>query len=178
MGRPLVRFIQLGITVGVVALLLHLVDLAAVGEAFRQADPLFLGLALVIAVLDRLMMIAKWYSLLRLQAPSISFVQATRAYLASGFTNYFLPSTVGSDALRAAALGRRAGLVVEVVGRDILEIQTLRIRTEDGKVWTFITNGPVGISPAHLREHQLFGQTVVVSYIRRGESLVAVKITD
>ena len=76
------------------------------------------------------------------------------------------------------ASGKVEGIVVEVVGRNIVELETLRIRTPDEKVWTFTAEGPLGVSPSHLREHQLFGETVTVSYVRRGELLVAVTIID
>ena len=76
------------------------------------------------------------------------------------------------------ASGEVEGLVVEVVGRNIVELETLRIRAEDGTVWTFTAEGPLEFSPSHLREHQLFGETVTVSYVRRGELLVAVEISD
>ena len=76
------------------------------------------------------------------------------------------------------ASGEVQGLVVEVVGRNIVELETLRIRAEDGTVWTFTADGPLEFSPSHLREHQLFGETVTVSYVRRGELLVAVEIGD
>jgi hypothetical protein len=77
-----------------------------------------------------------------------------------------------------ATTGQVEGLVVEVVGRNIVELEMLRIRTSDEQVWTFTSEGPLALSPSHLREHQLFGQRVVVSYVRRGELLVAVEITD
>lgn len=74
--------------------------------------------------------------------------------------------------------GQVTGLVLEVVGRNIVEIETLRVRDADEKVWTFTAEGPLAFSPSHLREHQLFGQAVVVSYVRRGGSLVAIEIND
>lgn len=74
--------------------------------------------------------------------------------------------------------GKVEGLVVEVAGRNIVELVMLRIRTPDGKVWTFTAEGPLEFSPSHLREHQLFGETVTVSYVRRGDVLVAVEIGD
>ena len=76
------------------------------------------------------------------------------------------------------ASGRVKGLIVEVAGRNIVELETLRIRAEDGKVWTFTAEGPLEFSPSHLREHQLFGETATVSYVRRGDVLVAVEISD
>ena len=69
-------------------------------------------------------------------------------------------------------------MVVEIVGRDLVELETLRIRAEDGKVWTFTAEAPLEFSPSHLREHQLFGETVTVSYTRRGGVLVAFEIGD
>jgi len=53
---------------------------------------------------------------------------------------------------------------VEVVERNLSEIERLRVRASDGEIWTFITEGPVGWLPSHLREHQVFGQSVVVFY--------------
>ena len=76
------------------------------------------------------------------------------------------------------ASGEVEGLVVEVVGRDIVELETLGIRDKDGTVWTFTAEGPLEFSPSHLREHQLFGETLTVSYVRRGELLVVVEIGD
>ena len=76
------------------------------------------------------------------------------------------------------ASGEVEGFVVEVVGRDIVELETLGIRDKDGTVWTFTAEGPLEFSPSHLREHQLFGETLTVSYVRRGELLVVVEIGD
>ena len=70
------------------------------------------------------------------------------------------------------------GHVVEVVGRSIVEVETLRLRDTGGKTWTFTTEGFIGFSPAHLREHQLFGQTVLVTYVEKQGRLVAVNAVD
>ena len=71
------------------------------------------------------------------------------------------------------------GIVLAVVGRNIVELESLRIRDETGKEWTFgSAQGFIGFSPTHLREHQLAGESVVVTYLTRGGELVAVDITD
>lgn len=70
------------------------------------------------------------------------------------------------------------GLVIEVVARNITEVETLRIRDESGQELTFTTEGFVGFTPSHLKEHQLFGQAVLVSYVQKNGQLVAVEITD
>ena len=71
-----------------------------------------------------------------------------------------------------------SGIVVEVVDRNFSEIERLRVRGPDGTIWSFTTEGPVGISPSHLREHQVFGQSVTVFYVTKGDVLVAVDVAD
>ena len=68
--------------------------------------------------------------------------------------------------------------IIEVVARNITEIETLRIRDDSGQVFTFTTERFAGFTPSHLKEHQLFGQPVVVFYIEKDGRLVAVDITD
>ena len=70
------------------------------------------------------------------------------------------------------------GHIVEVIKRNITEVETLRIRDTNGSLWTFTTKGFVGFSPSHLREHQLFGESVVIEYRQDGETLIAVRISD
>ena len=70
------------------------------------------------------------------------------------------------------------GRVLEVVARNITEVETLRLLGEDEQEYEFTSEGFVGLTPSHLREHQLFGQPVIVSYVQKGGQLVAVAITD
>ena len=83
----------------------------------------------------------------------------------------------GADGLEKA--GQVRGLVVDVVGRNIVELEVLRVRDEEGRTWEFTSGeGFIGFTPSHLREHQLAGQPVTVSYIPQGDSLLAVNIYD
>lgn len=70
------------------------------------------------------------------------------------------------------------GHIVEVVERNITEVETLRVRDANGQIWTFTTRGFVGFSPSHLREHQLFGKSVKIRYTKENETLIAVDISD
>ena len=79
----------------------------------------------------------------------------------------------------AGDTGRQVrGHILEVVARNITEIERVSIRDQDGRRWTFTTEGYTGVTASHLREHQLSGQQVVVSYVEREDRLVAVKIGD
>ena len=82
-----------------------------------------------------------------------------------------------SDSVQPA--GQVRGVVVEVVGRSITEIETLRIRDDTGNLWTFDAGeGFIGFSPSHLREHQVLGETVLVTYESLDGRFVAVDISD
>ena len=70
------------------------------------------------------------------------------------------------------------GHIIEVIPRNITEVETLRIRDDSGREMTFTSEGFVGFTPSHLKEHQLFGLSVLVFYVERGDRLVAVDITD
>ena len=70
------------------------------------------------------------------------------------------------------------GVVVEAVDRDLAEIETLRVRDGDGRLWMFTTTGPLEKNGAHLRLHQVLGQTIEVRYEEQGGRLVAVSLQD
>ena len=74
--------------------------------------------------------------------------------------------------------GAIRGAVVEAVDRDLAEIETLRIRDGDGCLWTFYTDGPLEKNGAHLRLHQVLGQTIEVTYEVRGGRPVATALRD
>ena len=70
------------------------------------------------------------------------------------------------------------GRVVEVVPRNFSELELLRIRGDDGRLYTFKTEGFVGFTPSHVREHQFLGQTLLVTYEKLGGILVATRLED
>ena len=67
---------------------------------------------------------------------------------------------------------------MEAVDRDLAEIETLRIRDGDGRVWPFTTEGPLEKNGAHLRLHQVLGQTIEVRYEERDGRLIATGLRD
>jgi hypothetical protein len=70
------------------------------------------------------------------------------------------------------------GMILEVTARGLTEVERLRLRDAQGREWSFTTQGYVGITPSHLREHQAFGQSVLVSYLERDGQLVALDVLD
>lgn len=70
------------------------------------------------------------------------------------------------------------GQVIEVVPRNFSELESFRIRDQSGKEYVFESEGFIGFTPSHVREHQLLGQTILVTYEKRGDRLVAVFLED
>ncbi|HEX6964895.1 MAG TPA: lysylphosphatidylglycerol synthase transmembrane domain-containing protein [Gemmatimonadaceae bacterium] len=117
----LARLLKLVVMVVLLVLVVRLVPLGALARTIGSANPILLGLAVVAVLADRALMIAKWYPLLRTQAASISWWRAARAYLAAGFASLVLPASVGADMLRAVALGRPDGVVMEIAASIAME---------------------------------------------------------
>ena len=70
------------------------------------------------------------------------------------------------------------GMVTDVVERNLSEVELLLVRDRSDNIWEFTTVGEIGMSPAHLKQHQVLGQGVLVVYKRIGGRLVVSKIRD
>ena len=70
------------------------------------------------------------------------------------------------------------GMVVEVRGKSITELELLAIKDVAGDRWEFHAEGFAGFTPAHLREHQAFGQPVTVTYRETRDGLMVVGLSD
>lgn len=115
------KALRWAVSLGLIGILLILVDLNEVFQVLRSADPVFLAVAVVLFVADRLLMAGKWLPLLRVQEPEIRAYRAVRAYFAASFAQLLLPASVGGDALRAYGLGRDRRAVVEVGASVVVE---------------------------------------------------------
>ncbi len=118
-GRGRASFLfRVGVSVGLLALLIAFVDRSQLTSRLAGAEPWFLLLVLGLATADRLLMAWKWWLLIRGREAAVSLWAAVRAYYLASFAGYFLPMTVGADAVRIATLaggGRTPGLLASVV---------------------------------------------------------------
>jgi hypothetical protein len=89
------------------------------------------------------------------------------------------PATPGAPRNETPAAPQQVrGMILEVAARNLTEVALLRLRDSQGREWSFTTQGPVGITPSHLREHQVFGQSVLVTYTEGPGQLVAQAVED
>ncbi len=75
--------------------------------------------------------------------------------------------------------GAVIGHVVQVTAKSLVEVETLKIVTDDGEEWEFNGGEFPGFTPSHLEEHQALGEPVRVFYAREEDgSLRIVRIED
>ena len=119
MGLKRGTWLRLAVSAGLFVLLLaYLVDLRAAGRALAKCDALYLAYLALWLTLDRFLMSYKWQLLLACRGIVISQSEALKAYYLATFAGSFLPSTVGGDALRVAAV-YNAGRPSEVVAASV-----------------------------------------------------------
>jgi hypothetical protein len=110
--------LRLAVSFALVLLLFLFVDWGHLGARLAAANPLVMLGIVGLATADRLLMAWKWWLLVRGRGVALGLWAAIRAYYLASFAGYFLPMTVGADAVRVAALagpGRTAVLVASVV---------------------------------------------------------------
>jgi uncharacterized membrane protein YbhN (UPF0104 family) len=110
--------LRIAVSLALLLLLVLFVDWGRLGARLGAADPILLLAVVALATGDRLLMAWKWWLLVRGRDATLGLWAAIRAYYLASFAGYFLPMTVGADAVRIGALaggGRTAVLVASVV---------------------------------------------------------------
>ncbi len=74
------------------------------------------------------------------------------------------------------------GVLLDVRSSSITRVDSLKLRADDGREWTFtgspdLEKDPEG-SPGHLRSHMARVDPVTVFYHQSGDELVATKVQD
>jgi uncharacterized protein (TIRG00374 family) len=106
MKRSLLFILKAGVSVGLLALLYHRVDPAALQAQFRQARPAWLALFYLLLSSNTLISSMKWRRLLAADGIAQPLGRLFASHLTGSFFNLFLPSTIGGDAYRIADIGR------------------------------------------------------------------------
>jgi hypothetical protein len=110
--------LRLAVSLALLALLALFVDWGHLGARLAAANPVLMLGIVGLATADRLLMAWKWWLLVRSRDATLGLWAVIRAYYLASFVGYFLPMTVGADAVRVGALvraGRTAVLVASVV---------------------------------------------------------------
>jgi len=114
-------------TAGLLGLVLLLVDWRAIAAVLAGAEPAWVALAMIAAVLDRLALNRRYQLLLAPRGIRIGYWRLFRIQLAANCLGAFLPSSVGVDALRVAALCRRGEPAAAVVAATLVDRATIAL---------------------------------------------------
>jgi glycosyltransferase 2 family protein len=115
------RIVRIVVTLGLLALVIFLVDWRAVWGVLRTVDLEWVALALLLALVDRVIINYRWQVLLSGRGVDIRFWRLFRVQLAANFAGSFLPSSIGVDALRVAALCRSGERTAPVVAATLVD---------------------------------------------------------
>ena len=110
------------------------------------------------------------------QAGMLTIGRIARSYLIAGILAgalFLVACSGGKD-----AGGTVHGKLTDVQSRTFAEIESFSLRDETGQMWLFSTDGPLEITPSHLRPHMVTGEEVSVQYEHRAGALIAVGISD
>ena len=97
--------------------------------------------------------------------------------LAATFLLVWACGSPGSTAT-IVPMGQVRGHILAVVERGDDKLTGLMLRDSSERVWTFTAEEEVEFTASHARLHQVLGQTLLVSYITRGDQLLIVELTD
>ena len=139
-------------------------DLKAAGRALARCDLLYLAYLALWLSLDRVLMSYKWQLLLACRGIAVGQAEALKAYYVATFAGSFLPSTVGGDALRVAAVcgdGRPSEAVAASVFLERV-LGFVAAALPPWWVWPFGRHQPGGAGGVHLLDPGLLAALLIV----------------
>lgn len=98
--RTLLAGAKLAVSGGLIAWLLHDVDITEIAEAAGRSDPYLLGLAFSLFFVGYFITAARWRLLLRTHGNDAPLSRLVKSFMVAIFFNNFLPSTIGGDVVR------------------------------------------------------------------------------
>lgn len=113
--------IRILISVGLLVFVLAKIDLRASVRVVLAADTLLLAAVLGLTLLDRVLSAYRWYVLLPRSEGTIAFRRVLRLVFVSSFLGYFMPGTVGIEAVRIYGLSAMTSNMARAVASVLVE---------------------------------------------------------
>jgi len=120
-GRRSFVYLRIGVALILILLILRWVDFKVVMQTIVKTDARYMVLITVIALFDRYLAAYKWNILLKARGIDFSNFEAFKIYLSSGFVGTILPSTVGSDVVRAFRTKMSGGNFDQITATIVVE---------------------------------------------------------
>ena len=129
LSRGASRALRLLVSFGLLALVLWLAHWQSVVGVLRQVAGRWVLLALLLGIADRLLLNYRWQILLAARGVDVGFLRLFGIQLAANFFGAFLPSSMGVDAVRIAALCRAGEPTALVVAATLVDRASIVIAT-------------------------------------------------
>ncbi len=113
--------LRLALGVGLLAILARSMDLDELGALLRRIAPAWLIPAGLVILLLRVVMAARWKSLLHAFAIHVSLLELVRVLFISMFMGYFLPGAIGMDVVRGYFLMKKHSRKVDIAATVLLD---------------------------------------------------------
>jgi hypothetical protein len=111
--RRLSRVLRIGVSVGLVALMVSKLDTSNMLRFLQRADAALVGLTLAAVLLDRALMGVRWMKLVEALGVEAPRSKLFRIFFLSTFFGSFLPSGVGGEAVRAISFSKLTSKGIE-----------------------------------------------------------------
>lgn len=119
--QPLLVALRFIVSGGLLAFLVWQANPASIWATWQQASLPLLALAVLLQLLCVLISALKWSVLLRANRHPQPYRWLVGVYFVGQFANNFLPTSVGGDAMRVVALGRRSGSYAQASASVFME---------------------------------------------------------
>jgi glycosyltransferase 2 family protein len=115
------RFIQLLISIILLAVLVYWIDFKNFINSVKNANYFYIFIAVIIATINRFIMAYKWNLLLKVKNINISFFEVTKIYYISNFLGLYLPPTIGADIVRAYYMNKKKYHLSDILSSIVVE---------------------------------------------------------
>lgn len=150
--QRVVQFIGTVLAIVLIGFLLREDGWNAVVAAMKQIDLVDLIWVLILFSISRVATVARWHVLLRSGGIDISFKNSTMITFTGNFASNFLPTTIGGDVVRLAAIMQmgydRAVSLASIAGDRLIGMLGMFMTVPLGVmyVWPLLPSNPVDLS--------------------------------
>lgn len=100
------RVLRFGLSFGLLVLVLTQISWTEVVDVFAGANWVFVPIIFATVIVERMIASYRWYILVKSTDPRVTYGAITRLLFVTTFAGFFLPASVGVEALRVYGLGR------------------------------------------------------------------------
>ena len=119
--KKIKKYLQIAISIVLLAVLVSWINIDQFLSSLQKTDYWYIGFAIVLMPVDRLLMAYKWNLLLKEKNIQIKLLEAFRIYYISNFLGVFLPPTIGTDIVRATYVAKQKFSIPDVIASILVE---------------------------------------------------------